>query len=287
MTKQDDAFSTLRPLRLCVACQAETGQFLTSNGDALATYDLTDQKHMEHLGKLYLVADGRGGHPAGKIARRLAIETIPEVYYHQSKSHSPLGRLQHAFLAAHTRICAFADLHPSYPQMTTTCTVAVLKGTQLWIGHIGESRAYLVHPSSQRQLQITRLTTDHTVIAARVRAGEALPEEMRSSPLRNQFLRALGKNGATNLFPYPDFVMPHVRSGDALLLCSDGLWSAVAEEQIAHLVSPLPTHRTCEELVHLAEKQGGENNISTVLLSFFEEEVAWSRSAEAIVANYS
>ncbi|HAT46192.1 MAG TPA: hypothetical protein DCS90_13910 [Ktedonobacter sp.] len=89
---------------------------------------------------------------------------------------------------------------------------------------------------------------------------------MRHSPGRDIFLRALGKSEENN--PFPDFTMREVRPGDVIVLCSDGLWSALIEDQIAHIVSTRPSQQACEELVRLANEVGGDENISVIILSF-------------------
>ncbi len=184
----------------------------------------------------------------------------------RAEGDSPLVRLQQAFFAAHMRICEFAALHPEYAEMATTCTAVVVRGTRIWIAHIGDSRAYLVRASTRSRPTIARLTTDHSMVAGMVRAGELSPEQMRYSPGRDVFLRALGKSEENN--PYPDFTMHEVRAGDALVLCSDGLWSAVTEDQIAYEVCTMPPQQACEELVRLANETGGDENISIIILSF-------------------
>jgi PPM family protein phosphatase len=270
---QHTAFSSELTLHLHVTGQSEAGHLPEHNADAFAFYDLSDPRQMEHLGRLYVLADGTGDDDAGQIASRIAVETIPAVYYEQSESASPLVRLQHAFFAAHICIHEFAARHREYGEMAASCTAVVVRGTRIWIAHIGDSRAYLVRASSQPHPTITRLTTDHSMVAAQVRAGKLSPEHMRHSPVeRDILLRALGGSKEDN--PYPDFTMHEVRAGDVLVLCSDGLWSVLTEEQIAHVVYTLPPQQTSEWLVRLANEAGGDENISVIILSFAGEDQA-------------
>jgi len=262
---QHNTISKGPAMYLSVAGHSETGRLLERNADAFVLYDQSDSQQAEHFGRLYLLADGTGNHAAGELASRLAVETIPAIYYQQSDGDSPLVRLQQAFNAAHTRIREFATLHPEYTEMATTCTAVVIKGTRLWTAHIGDSRAYLVRASSRSLPTITRLTTDHSMVAGMVRAGELSPEQARLAPDRDIFLRALGKSEENN--PFPDFTMREVRAGDVLVLCSDGLWSALSEEQLAHIVSTRPLQQASEELVRLANEVGGDENISVIILS--------------------
>jgi PPM family protein phosphatase len=263
---QHNTLSKGPAMRLSVAGHSETGRLLERNADALVLYNLSDSQQAKRFGSLYLLADGTGNHAAGELASRIAVETIPAIYYQQSNSDSPLVRLQRAFNAAHTSICEFATNHPEYAEMATTCTAVVIWGTRFWTAHIGDSRAYLVRASSWSRPTITRLTTDHSAVAGMVRAGELSPEQARHSPDRDIFLRALGKSEENN--PFPDFTMRDARPGDVLVLCSDGLWSALTEEQIAHIVSTMPLQQASEELVQLANEAGGDENISVIILSF-------------------
>jgi serine/threonine protein phosphatase PrpC len=263
---QRNAFSSENTLHLNVAGHSEVGRLLEHNEDAFALYNVSDPDLAEHLGKLYLLADGTGRHATGETASRFAIETIPAVYYHQSEGVSPLTRLQQAFITADTRIHEFAVFHQEHAEMSTTCTAVVIRGTRSWIAHVGDSRAYLVRTSPQARPTIIRLTTDHSKVATQVRAGDLSPEQMRRSPVdRDILLRALGGYN-----PYPDFTMHTVRAGDAIVLCSDGLWSTVTEEQVARIVCSMTPQQASEELIRLANEVGGEENSSVLIVSFSE-----------------
>jgi serine/threonine protein phosphatase PrpC len=263
---QHNTLSKGPAMHLSVAGHSETGRLLERNTDALVLFDLSDSQQAARFGSLYVLADGTGNDAAGVLASRIAVETISAIYYQQGAGDSPLVRLQQAFNAAHTRIREFATLHPEYTEMATTCTAVVIRGTRLWTAHIGDSRAYLVHASSRSRPTIARLTTDHSMVAGMVRAGELSPEQARHAPGRDIFLRALGNSEENN--PFPDFTMREVHPGDVLVLCSDGLWRALTEEQLAHIVSSRPSQQACEELVRLANEARGDENISVIILSF-------------------
>ncbi len=264
---QHNTSSSERTLRIRVAGCSETGRLLKQNEDAFALYEVSEPGQAEHLGKLYVLADGMGQHDTGGTASRIAIETIPEVYYYQSTGNSPLGRLQQAFFAAHHRIREFATLHPEYTGIATTCTAVVVRGRRLWIGHIGDSRAYFVHLSDRSRPTIERLTTDHSQVAAWVRSGELSSEQMRLSPNERDIqLRALGQSEDDQALP--DFIIHDIHPGDSLILCSDGLWGALSEEQIAHAMRSMPVQQACNELVQQANRAAGDENISVVILSF-------------------
>jgi len=277
-------------LRVSAASCSDTGRVRTLNEDAILICEPLDQAVSAQFGWLYLLADGAGGHAAGEVASRLAVETIAAAYYAQQTSgytlenasrsqgevrhlHGPLGdletlieQLQWAFFAAHIRIRETAHLKQEYAGMITTCISAVVKGAHLLIAHVGDSRAYLIRPSSASRPSITRLTMDHSMVTKLARAGAISPEQVRNSPFRHIILRALG--GKEQDSSSPDVTTCVVQAGDALLLCCDGLWSMLTEEQIALVVSSAPPRVACAELIQLANEAGGEDNISAVVLSF-------------------
>lgn len=254
---------------LRAAGHSVAGRLLRDNQDAFALYDLSDPLQAELNGKLYLVADGSGNGIAAKKASRIAVETIPAVYYHRNSGEAPLRRLQQAFFTAHARISDFASSHEEYAEMATTCTAVVVKEGRVWIAHVGDSRAYLIRPSSRAGPVITRLTTDHSLAASMIRSGMLDEEQMRDIERRDIFLKALGKSIEDD--PYPDFAIHQVRAGDVLMLCSDGLWGALSEEAIADIVSRMPPQSACKELVSLANEGAGDENISVILLALSEQ----------------
>jgi serine/threonine protein phosphatase PrpC len=266
MTQNEEAIRSSGPsLHLEAAGLTTTGRFVTHNEDAFALYDRMYAEPAEQLGQLYLLADGRGEAGAGAVASRLAVETIVEVYYTQSDAQLPLGRLQQAFLAAHARVRAYAKTQHRN-QVMTTCSALVVKGNRSWVAHLGDSRVYLIH--TRPELTITRLTTDHSLSATQMRAVSRLTAEPGDQ--RDILLRALGV--AEHQLFHPDFAIVTLRAGDALLLCSDGLWQALSEEHVAQVISQHPPKNACDLLIQQASAIGSKENISVVVLSFSEAE---------------
>ena len=277
-------------LHISAAGCTDTGRVRERNEDTIALCEPPDKILVAQLGHLFLLADGAGGHAAGEVASREAVETIAAVYYHQAippelggeKFHSrdvlqhldghfadldaPIVRLRQAFFAAHTRLRKLATLKPQFAGMATTCLAAVVKNTRLVIAHIGDSRAYLIRSLPGSPPTVTRLTTDHSMVTALVLAGVITPEEIRTSPSRHIVLRMLGGGEDNNAGP--DVTTCMVHAGDHLVLCCDGLWSKLTEEQIATVVSQNTAQAACDQLVQLANEAGGEDNISAVVLSF-------------------
>lgn len=281
---------------LCIhaASCSDRGRVRNQNEDAIALYEPSDRELLTQLGRLYVLADGAGGHAAGEVASRVAVESITEVYYQweattnqkpsptlageakiATRSQSagsdleqPRRRLIQAFGAAHQRIRHLSAQRRDYNGMVTTCVAAVVKGSHLLVAHIGDSRAYLVRPHlvSGSPPTITCLTTDHSMAIALSKAGVMSMEQMRHSPARHILIRALGED--TQKLESPDIATCGVQAGDALVLCCDGLWSALPEEQIAQVVSANTPQAACQELVWLANEAGGEDNISLIVVAF-------------------
>ncbi len=287
---QPSASSGLPALHVIAAGCSDIGRVRTQNEDAIALCEPPDQTLLDQLGRLYLLADGAGGHAAGEVASRVAVETIAAAYYDLAVSSDleqenvqlqqsvqapynvpdtlalPYRHIKQSFLAAHAGIRKLALLRPEYAGMVTTCIAAVIKGNELLIAHVGDSRAYLIRPSPVSVPAITRLTTDHSMVTELARAGIIPPEHVPSSPSRHILLRALGEDKA--LEPEIDITTCIVQAKDYLVLCCDGLWSTLSQEQIAAVVLRDTPEHACQELIRLANEAGGEDNISAVVLSF-------------------
>jgi serine/threonine protein phosphatase PrpC len=277
-------------LHVDAASCSDVGRVRRQNEDVVALCEPPDRERLSSLGRLYLLADGAGGHAAGEVASRLAVETIASVYYRREvpgkqktqalgREHSaalhqqglqdlalPRSRLIKAFDAAHRRIRRLAALQFDYAGMITTCLAVVVKGAHLLVAHVGDSRAYLLRSSPGSQPVMTCLTTDHSMANSLVRAGVMSAEQTLSSPSRHILMRALGAD--KNDPQEPDITTCVVQAGDAVVLCCDGLWSKVLVEQIAQVVRTNAPQAACHELVRLANEAGGDDNISVVILAF-------------------
>lgn len=287
---QQDVSSEPTGMHISAAGCTDKGRVREQNEDTIGLFEPPDQFQASQLGSLYLLADGAGGHAAGEIASQIAVETIADVYYHQTPStgeiwqtqeiltclDGPLpdldlavSQIQRAFLAAHARILELAALTPEYSGMVTTCVAAVVKDTQILIAHLGDSRAFLIRPSSELFPSLTQLTSDHSMAAAMVQAGILSTEQVPHSSTRHIILRALGNGGKT--YVGPDITTCKAHIGDSLVICCDGLWSMLPDELIASVVVSHTPQAACNKLIRLANEAGGEDNISVVVLSFTED----------------
>ncbi len=202
---------------------------------------------------LVAVADGMGGHAAGEIASAIAIETVA-----QSRT-SAAERVTEANRAVMEQGEAQTDHHG----MGTTLTVGVF-GTDgtLDVGHAGDSRLYL-----NRRQELLQVTSDHSLVAEYLAAGKITPEEAEDHPQRNVITRALGIGWELQV----DGHTVHLRPGDRVLLCSDGLTSMVPDEEIAAILAQQPAVQAAGwALIEAANQAGGEDNITVAIVDVLE-----------------
>ena len=209
---------------------------------------------------MMLVADGMGGHSAGEVASRLAAEVIRRCLF---EVPGPVPRiLSTAYTVANKAILDYAASHPECAGMGTTCTVLVFSADKLFLGHVGDSRAYVLRHATLKQL-----SEDQTLVAKMVREGVMTAEEARLSEHGNIILQALG----TTPEVAPDIWGEGValQAGDTLLVCSDGLHGLVPDDVIAEVAGRLAPAEACEELVRRALQAGGHDNVSVGVMRAF------------------
>jgi PPM family protein phosphatase len=221
--------------------------------------------------KLYLVADGMGGHAAGEIASRIAVDSISEFILHTKEDDGTwphaydenyrrtTNRLIAAVQLANTRVLEAMRKDARLRGMGTTVVACLADDTTMSVAHVGDSRAYLI-----RNGQLSRLTNDHSWVFEQVQAGMLTEAEAEKHPLRNVITRALGGALSVN----PDAAEVESRPGDVYLLCSDGLTGMVPEEEILRVVtdSSGDLEKACQELIDIANERGGLDNVTAILV---------------------
>jgi PPM family protein phosphatase len=235
-----------------VGCQRE------NNEDALSYWEPQNEDQFRQKGRLAMVADGMGGYDGGQEASRLAVDTIREAYDHDS-ALDPRDSLLNGFRLAHERIRQYADAHPEFHGMGTTCTAIAINDFRLYFAHVGDSRLYLL-----REGEISRLTRDHSYVGRLVESGVLSSDEAEHHPQRHILTAALGAGGEV-IADAPDNPM-QLQSGDVLVLCTDGLWGLVQETEILELAGKHKAPAACAELVKLARQRGGPDNITLQVL---------------------
>ncbi len=244
--------------RLTIAAATDPGRIKKSNQDRYAVYPPDLGKH-HRLGTLAAVADGMGGHRGGKTAARTAVDVLFETYY-KSASPTILEALSDAFGEANAAVHRLAASDPALAGMGSTLTAMAIKGNQLTVGHVGDSRGY--HISRGR---IRQLTDDHSLTAGLISAGIISAQAAKDHPDRHRLTRAIGihTTPSAKISASPQTVS----WGDYLLICCDGLWETVAEPRLLETIQTLKAPEAiCNSLVEQANRNGGGDNITVVAI---------------------
>jgi len=223
---------------------------------------------------LFVVADGMGGHAAGEVASRLAVDAINdfiELTGGDDEITWPFGlddtisydgnRLKTAVRFANKKVLETTKERSEYEGMATTVAAVLLEGDAANLAHVGDSRIYLLRAS-----ELSQLTSDHSWINEQIQSGVISADQARSHPLRNVVTRALG--GKPDLLV--DMQLQPMQPEDVLLLCSDGLTTMLPDDEICRLMAEnvADVAQAARALVDAANARGGEDNITVLLLKF-------------------
>ena len=234
-------------MKLAAASATDQGLVRSNNEDAFL---IDDQR------ALFAVADGMGGHRGGEVASHTAIEALRAAIANGTPLHDAITRANTAVL---TRAAGDDELTGMGTTMTAVIAVG---GRQLLIGHVGDSRAYLLHEGTLR-----RATDDHSLVEELVRDGRLTPEQAEAHPQRAIVTRALGVDDDVDV----DLYTLEVEVGDRVVLCSDGLTTMVRERDIERLArTETEPQRLAEALVDAANAAGGEDNVTIVVIDVLE-----------------
>ena len=232
--------------------------------ESLVHYDLG----VELFG-LFVVADGMGGHQKGEIASSLAARTAAnsiledvDLPYLTSNPNANNRPLNEALVAAVES--ANIAVQEQVPDGGTTLTTALIMGNNAYIAHVGDTRAYLI-----KEGVVKCITQDHSLAKRLEDLGQATPEE--AAQVQNVLYRAIGQNSAVEVDTY----MQHLPAGSSLMLCSDGLWGQIKDEDIAQVfASASAPQEACQQLIDIANENGGPDNITAIIVSMGVENQA-------------
>ena len=214
---------------------------------------------------LFIAADGMGGHQAGEVASSLAVRTTS--YHLLSQVYLPMlagldrGADQPSLTEVMRESITQANrlVTQDLPGSGCTLTCGMILGERLFIGHVGDSRAYLLRADEPMK----QLTNDHSLVNRLIEMGQLTEEEAAVHPQRNVLYRAIGQGGGLEV----DVATYTVKPGDQLLLCTDGLWGMLEDAEIVNLIDAAASPRAaCDGLVAAANAAGGNDNITVVLL---------------------
>ena len=234
------------------ACLSDKGLHRSVNQDSFGVFP---EKYFPSLcpkGQLFLVADGMGGHIAGRKASEMAINIVQESYFADADEDIPKSLIK-AYKSANSQIFQESSDSVLDQKMGTTCTALVLSEDRGYIAHVGDSRIY--HISKKK---IEQLTNDHTEIAEMVRQDILTRDEADTHPERSVLSRALGIESDVEIDIREDIPL---QSHEYFVLCTDGL-AKVSPEEIRRIVLSNPPEESCKLLVELANQRGGSDNVT-------------------------
>lgn len=245
---------------------SDIGQIRERNEDAFYVFEalLQHDGTQEPFG-LFIVADGMGGHQKGEVASALAIRTsaefiLREIYlpYLNSSPQTSSNRPINEVLIAAVEEANIA-VQAAIPDGGTTLTVALVMGHSAYIAHVGDSRVYWFNQGNLKQV-----TKDHSLVQRLVELGQETAEGALHHPQRNVLYRAIGQGTSLEVDTYMQFLP----SGSSLLMCSDGLWGPVKHDKLSEIMSSADTpQQACEQLIKMANANGGEDNITALVIS--------------------
>ncbi len=235
---------------------SDLGNIRKNNEDVGLFFRIGDKEISREKGCLLMVADGMGGHNAGEVASRMAADTISHEYFKQNGSVEKT--LLKAFELANKNIFEKSISDKSTKGMGTTCTSLVIIGKTIYYAHVGDSRAYIL-----KNGVITRITEDHTYVQDLVNKGEITVAEAAVHPNRNILTNAMGTKDSLRVDTGKFSLL--FEEKDRLLLCSDGLYDYLNDNEIAEMLGKNSLQAAANEMVQEAKKRGGHDNITVVL----------------------
>jgi protein phosphatase len=240
--------------------RSDVGRQRGNNEDAAAFGEPKDARTLQDNGRLYVVADGLGGHEFGEQASSQAVESLTREYF-QSPGQPPEARLRQIIQQVNRDLFAQARQQLEAGQkMATTIVAAVLRDSTLHIAHVGDSRAYLI-----RDGKAVQLTQDHSFVGEMLRSGAITEQEAQQSKYRNRLTRSVGANAEVEV----DVSTPiRLRSGDVLLLCSDGLTQYATTRDLEAACAWGTAQEMVERLIQFANARGGSDNVTVAVVRY-------------------
>ena len=239
-----------------------------------------NEDYFDHLEneQLYIVADGMGGHAAGEVASRIAVETITQFYKNtaENKKNTPPidvdnennnaeNRLVNSIIQANLKIYEDALDNPEKKGMGTTVVAINFTNDGAYLAHVGDSRIY-----RYRQGSLEQLTEDHSLLNDHIKMGIITPDEIENYPYKHVIVRALGMQDSVQV----DVKSEKPKNGDLYILCSDGLFDEVKDDDILEILNkslPKGLSHTCNTLIDTANNNGGKDNITVILTQYIVE----------------
>ena len=248
---------------------SDTGRKRKHNEDSWLIHEVDASPPEGKRKGIYMVADGVGGAAAGEIASHMAVQEAVRGYL-ADRSEDLAAVMRSVILLAHESINRKALEKPQYRGMASTLTALVLLDERALIAQVGDSRAYLIRDDA-----IQQLTYDQTVTSDLLAKGLITPGEVPNHPRRHMLLQALGGGGAA---PEPALSELTILPNDLLLLCTDGLYNLVNDDEIMSIALKTDPQSASANLVNLANARGGTDNITVMIIKVKTKLSRWSIS---------
>jgi PPM family protein phosphatase len=232
-----------------VGLLSDIGNVRKVNEDYLGYYEDIEKK-------IYIVADGMGGHNAGEVASKLAVETTLEYINADSCLNDFEIVLREAIQHSNKKIYEFSKTSVSLNGMGTTITACFIKETKMLVANVGDSRCYIIDESGMRQV-----TKDHSLVQELVDNGSISAEEAAVHPNKNIMTRALGTAPKVDI----DFYEVDLKKVSKVILCTDGLSNSLSDSEIYQTVVSNTNAEACDQLVNKSKQRGGRDNISVII----------------------
>lgn len=228
-------------------------------------YFFTSEEPVGNLPNLFIVADGMGGHNAGEFASRYTVETIVKTVS-ESEKKDAVSILEEAISSANSYLLEHARENEGMAGMGTTIVAATVKGSELSVANVGDSRLYIAGK------EMRQITKDHSLVQEMVRMGELDAEKAKSHPDKNIITRAIGAQENVKV----DFFEVALKPGEKVMMCTDGLTNMLEDTELFAIISEPGKNlaEKVEKMVNMANQNGGKDNITVVVFQPISDEVA-------------
>lgn len=230
----------------------DIGRIRKNNQD----YLFISEDAIGNLPNVYIVADGMGGHRAGEVASKGAVDSIVSSIENTSLN-DPVSIMEEAVTSANNEVFNMSRDNPEFEGMGTTLVVTTVYDKDFYVANIGDSRLYIIND------EIHQITRDHSYVEEMVSRGELDKDSARTHAKKNVITRAVGVESGT----YADYFQVKYKKGDKILMCSDGLSNMINDEDLKIIVKKdIPVKDIVNELVYTANHNGGADNITAIVV---------------------
>src|SRR6202011_2627839 len=246
-------------MRLSCESKSSVGPVRKANEDCVGFWEPEDDAERLNRGAIAVLADGVGGMNDGEVASRMAVETAISVFQRINPVNTPKQILRQIFETANLEIYEAGMANQQKGRMATTLSVCIFRDKELSVGHVGDTRVYMV-----RQEQMRKLTDDHSYTAMQVKMRLISEHEAKASRLRSMLTRSLGAEPIVQF----DFKRVKLMSRDRVVQCTDGLYCFLNDGEISEGVDRLNMDEICPYLIALADRRGTDDNLTVQVVQF-------------------